>query len=160
MRVRPENDDSMVTTRHRFSDLDNVMDEVHSLFEHWEEDGLFEPLFDRDKIQLIRLAVHEWMANLVQHADFSDRTPEIILDLHPNGERVRCVIEDNSEGFDLDVKLLDRMNGLDKYPERGMGLLMLNAATEFLDYRRGTNGHHRLEFSVSADDNPWLSIPF
>lgn len=150
----------MVATRQTFNNLGRVMDDVHELFGQWAEEGAFSPLFDEDKVLLMRLAVHEWLANLVQHADFGEQTPEIILDVQPNGKRVRCVIEDNSRGFDLDLHIERRRQALDAFPDRGMGLLMLQAATEYLDYRRGENGHHRLEFSVAADQDPWLTIPF
>ncbi len=150
----------MVATRHRFTDLARITDDAHDLFAQWAEEGAFSPLFDEDKVLLMRLAVHEWLANLVQHADFGDRKPEILLDVYPNGKRVRCVIEDNSRGFDLDLHMERRRQALDPFPDRGMGLLMLQAATEYLDYRRGDNGRHRLEFSVAADQDPWLTIPF
>jgi serine/threonine-protein kinase RsbW len=52
------------------------------------------------------------------------------------------------------------MENLEPFPERGMGLLMMNAATEYFEYFRSTVGLHRLEFSVSADLDPWLNIPF
>ena len=70
------------------------------------------------------------------------------------------MIQDNSDGFDLEEKIQERENGLRALPERGMGLLMLNAATESLNYQRADDGMHRLEFSVSADETPWLNIPF
>ena len=78
----------MKSTRQRFKDLERVIDEVHSLFAHWESAGIFSPTFDQDRVHLMKLAVHEWLANLVQHADFSGRDPEILLDLQPNGSRV------------------------------------------------------------------------
>jgi serine/threonine-protein kinase RsbW len=133
---------------------------VHALFDHWENSGIFSPAFDADKVQLMKLAVHEWLANLVQHADFKDRTPDIRLDIMPNGKRVRCVIEDNSEGFDISNRMDERREALSGGPERGMGLLILDAATEYMHYNRDDSGRCRLEFSVSADTDPWLNIPF
>lgn len=147
-------------TRQHFQDLERVIDEVHALFDHWESSGIFSPAFDADKVQLMKLAVHEWLANLVQHADFSGRTPDIRLDIMPNGKRVRCVIEDNSNGFDIVTRMDERRRALPGMPERGMGLLILDAATEYMHYHRDDAGRHRLEFSVSADKDPWLNIPF
>jgi len=147
-------------TPQHFRDLESVIEEAHALFDHWENSGIFSPAFDQDKVQLMKLAVHEWLANLVQHANFGDRAPEITLELTPNGTRVRCVIEDNSDGFDIQGHIEKRRNGLKSLPERGMGLLMLDAATEYMHYHRDDDGRHRLEFSVSADQNPWLNIPF
>ena len=62
--------------------------------------------------------------------------------------------------FDAAKHLRVRMEKLERLPERGMGLLMLNAATDSFEYSRSTSGLHRLEFSVSADVDPWLNIPF
>ena len=150
----------MEVTRQSFSRLDIVMDELHGLFDAWEsEDALLSHL-DADTIQLFRLAVHEWVANLVQHADFAGREPELILDVIPNGRRVRCVIEDNSEGFPFPDQIDVQRELLTPFRERGMGLLMLNAATEYFEYSQTEAGRRRLEFTVSADSDSCLNIPF
>lgn len=145
---------------HRFSDPDTLIDRVHALFEEWELDGTFEAQFDAITLQRLKLAVHEWLANLLQHADFSDRVPTVELRLRADGQYVHCAIEDNSEGFDLDGHLSARREVLDAFPERGMGLLMIKSCTENLVYRALGPALHRLEFSVSADQDPWLNIPF
>jgi serine/threonine-protein kinase RsbW len=150
----------MEITRQSFTELNVVIDDLHDAFAVWEANGAFSPHLDPETIQLMKLAVHEWVANLVQHADFLDREPNIILDVYPNGRSVRCVIQDNSKGFDAAKQLKKRMENLEPYPERGMGLLMLNAATEYFKYQRAENGLHRLEFSVSSDLDPWLNLPF
>ena len=150
----------MVVTSQRFTRLDDMIDELHSLFDQWISEGVFSPDLDADTVQLLRLAVHEWIANLIQHADFEGNKPEVILDVYPNGRRVKCVIQDNSAGFDAAKHLKLRMENLEPFPERGMGLLMMNAATEYFEYFRSSVGLHRLEFSVSADLDPWLNIPF
>ena len=150
----------MVVTGQRFTKLDIMIDELHELFDQWISDGVFSSDLDADTVQLLRLAVHEWIANLIQHADFQGNQPEVILDIYPNGRRVKCVIQDNSAGFDAAKHLKLRMENLEPFPERGMGLLMLNAVTEYFEYFRSPVGLHRLEFSVSADFYPWLNIPF
>ncbi|MFT5142101.1 MAG: serine/threonine-protein kinase RsbW [Rhodothermales bacterium] len=150
----------MNSTRQHFGDLERIIDEVHVLFDHWGNSGIFSPAFDEDKVMLMKLAVHEWLANLVQHAHFGGRTPEIRMDIKPNGKRVRCVIVDNSDGFDLGDHLQEKRDSLPTLPERGMGLLILDAATEYMHYHRDGESCHRLEFSVSADQDPWLNIPF
>lgn len=150
----------MEVTRQTFNRLDAVIDELHSLFEAWErEDALLSHL-DPDTIQLFRLAVHEWVANLVQHADFGERAPDIVMDVIPNGRRVRCVIEDNSEGFPFPEQIDVQRNALTPFPERGMGLLMLNAATEYFEYSQTEDGRRRLEFTVSGDSDSCLDLPF
>lgn len=150
----------MVVTSQRFTKLDNMIDELHDLFDQWMAEGVFPPDLDTNTVLLLRLAVHEWVANLVQHADFEGHEPEVIVDVYPNGRRVKCVIQDNSAGFDAAKHLKLRMDNLERLPERGMGLLMLNAASEYFEYFRSTSGLHRLEFSVTADLDPWLNIPF
>lgn len=150
----------MESTRQSFTRIEGVIDDLHSLFESWEKEGALLSHLDEDTIQLFRLAVHEWVANLVQHAGFDDRIPEVTLDVIPNGRRVRCVIEDNSNGFPLDERLEAQRLALKPFPERGMGLLMLNAATEYFEYSESDNGKQRLEFTVSSDSDPCLNIPF
>ena len=150
----------MEVTRQQFQQLDAVIDELHGLFELWErEDALLSHL-DPDTIQLFRLAVHEWVANLVQHADFGGRQPEIVMDVIPNGRRVRCIIEDNSEGFPFPEQIDVQRSALTPFPERGMGLLMLNAATEYFEYSQTREGRRRLEFTVSGEADSCLDIPF
>lgn len=150
----------MDTATHRFRDLNMIVDRVHHLFEKWrEEHGSSSPLTE-DAIHTLRLAIHEWVANLVQHAEFRDAEPEISINLYPSDKKVFCTIEDNSTGFDLDTCLRVREATLEAFPERGMGLLMLEACTENLSYEQTEDGRFRLNFSVSADQDPWLHIPF
>ncbi len=150
----------MEITRQSFTRLEIVIDELHGMFEEWEREGALLSHLDPDTIQLFRLAVHEWVANLVQHADFAERNPIVVMDVIPNGRRVRCVIEDNSDGFAFPEQIDVQRNALTPFPERGMGLLMLNAATEYFEYSLTEQGHRRLEFTVSADSDKWLNIPF
>jgi hypothetical protein len=49
---------------------------------------------------------------------------------------------------------------LKPFPERGMGLLMLKAVTEYFEYSESPEGRKRLEFTVSSDSDPCLNIPF
>ena len=150
----------MEVTRQCFEELDGVIDDLHKTLDRWESNGAFSSELDAETVQLVRLAIHEWVANLVQHADFGAANPEIILDVYPNGRSVKCVIQDNSLGFDAAKHLQIRRDKLEPLPERGMGLLMLDAATDYFEYLRSENGHHKLEFTVSADMDPWLNIPF
>ncbi len=150
----------MDTVQHRFTDLDVVVDHLHNLFDQWTANGFFPSLLEPEMIHRVRLAVHEWIANLVQHGDFQDRVPEIRINVQPNGQSIYCVIEDNSDGFDLNMNLQIREAMIERLPDRGMGLLMLRACTKNLTYRRTKAGFFRLSFTVSADQEPWLQIPF
>lgn len=145
---------------HRFSDPDSLIDRVHALFKNWEADQALPCWLDEKTMHRLKLAVHEWLANLVQHADFRKRSPEISIAIRPAYKGVECIIEDNSEGFDLDGHLMSGKEVLDAFPERGMGLLMIKACTEHLAYTDLDDSRHRLTFVVSSEQDPWLNIPF
>lgn len=145
---------------HRFSDLDTVIDRVHALFSVWEEDAATNANLDVQALCRVKLATHEWLANLIQHATFDPRCPEISLQLQIEADRIDCVIEDNSDGFDLEEQLLQRSGTIEPYPERGMGLLMLNACTDELVYQPVDSETNRLTFTITVHKDPWLEIPF
>ncbi len=150
----------MCPTKYTFDQLGTLIDRVHGIFEHWMLNGNRPKDVGEDLVWRTQLAVHEWLANLIQHADFSNRDPRITLELSPCGESIACVIEDNSQGFDLDGKLLSRQEILDAFPDRGMGLLMLKSCTVNLSYQQIPGDRHRLEFVVTTEPDPWLHIPF
>jgi serine/threonine-protein kinase RsbW len=145
---------------HRFSDSDSLIDRVHSIFDEWERNQSLPSWLDERTMHLLKLAIHEWLANLVQHADFCGRRPDISITVHPHTEGVHCAIEDNSDGFDLNGRLTARPDVMDAFPDRGMGLLMIKACTSRLSYHELSNSRHRLEFTVASDHDPWLNIPF
>lgn len=152
----------------QFKDLGTVVEDLHGVFERWENSEAFLPPLDIFTREVMKLAIHEWVANLVQHADFSDRAPLIQLQIQANGKSVRCEIEDNSRGFDFDLQIAhqrDKVIETTVPPDRGRGLLMMIACTENLRYHQpslptSADGHHRLEFSISASKKPWIDIPF
>jgi len=150
----------MESVKQRFCELGTLIDGVHSVFDRLRSDGVDFTTLDEDTFHRAKLAAHEWAANIVQHASFGDRTPAIDIDVWPNGSKIECVFEDNSDGFDLDAVLEQRSNGLCALPERGMGLLMLAACTSELSYEKTEEGVFRLRFSVHSEDDPWLIIPF
>lgn len=145
---------------HRFSDPDTLIDRVHSVFEEWEQTDSLPDWLDKDTAHRLKLAIHEWLANLVQHADFRDRRPDISISVRSGDHGIECVIDDNSEGFDLNGHLTARPGVIDAFPERGMGLLMIKACSEHLSYEELDDARHRLKFIVSSDRDPWLNIPF
>ncbi len=149
----------MESVKQRFTDLNTIIDGVHSLFDQFQMSGLH-PSLDEDAVLQAKLAVHEWTANLVQHADFEGRIPWVVVDIWTEGDRIECVIEDNSNGFDLERGLVERANGLSSIPERGMGLLMLKACTSRLEYTKTEDRTYRLEFTVNGGQDPCLDIPF
>lgn len=145
---------------HRFSDPDTLIDRVHAVFASLERENALPRWLDERTMHRLKLAIHEWLANLVQHANFNERRPDISITVKPGSGGVECVIEDNSEGFDLNGHLDANKDILDAFPERGMGLLMIKACTEDLSYSDLGDTRHRLKFVVSSEQDPWLNIPF
>lgn len=135
-----------------FHGLDAVVDEVHALFASWAEQGTLDDTLNDDGLYVLQLAVHEWIANIVQHAAFGGRVPVIAVTLAQDGDGLRCVIEDNSDGFDFE-RQIGHQQALAAAPEpgeRGRGLLMLIACTEDLSYEQEASGRQRLGFVVRS----------
>lgn len=145
---------------HQFANLDTLIDAVHDLLSSWRaDDNVFSSL-DEQVVYQFEVAVHEWMANLVQHARFRNGSAVVQLRVWPDGDGVRCLIEDNSEGFDMDAHLKHDPAYFSTFPERGMGLLMLKMSTQDLCYQRLVNGRNKLSFFVSAASNSWPNIRY
>ncbi len=126
----------MTAIQKRFDGHETIIDEIHRLFGELERDPAAIAL-DLFSLQVLKLAIHEWVANLVQHADFAGEEPCIELVLIPEGEQLRCVIDDNSVGFDFAHQVARQQYLLDIAPEppdRGRGLLMMVACTHKLSY--------------------------
>lgn len=149
----------MTFVKHCFSDLDEMIDRVHALFEPWQADNAL-PGVGEDTLYRTELALHEWLANLVQHADFKSREPSVTIEIWPDGDRVICTVEDNSDGFDFLEHLSMRRAFLEAFPERGMGLLMLQACATDLSYEQVGPHQYRLKFAVVDGEDPSLDIPF
>lgn len=150
-------------------DLASAPDEVAALFDRWAAEHALTPPLDADGFELLKLTVHEWVANLVQHAAFPAGAPLIRLALAPNGAGVRCQIEDNSAGFDLERQLAAQRARLAATPqaERGRGLLIVRACARDLCYHPipaqpgdPAGPRHRLTFWIPASRDAWPDIPF
>lgn len=136
----------------RFRDLGTVTEEIHALFARWASEGTFADTLDESGLYVAQLAVHEWMANLVQHATFGGQEAEIALTLRAEAGGLHVEIEDNSDGFDFEgqVERQARLVAQPEPSERGRGLLMLLACAEALRYEPTGPGHHRLAFVVPS----------
>lgn len=141
----------MNSETHRFTDLDALIDQVHQLFLRWEQEQTFAPVIGQDTLCQLKLAVHEWVANLIQHASFHQDPPEVTITVRADEAQVECAIQDNSEGFDLGAHLGTSLKVFETFPERGMGLLILKSCVEDLSYTQNDHGYNRLDFSVSGD---------
>jgi serine/threonine-protein kinase RsbW len=146
---------------YHFNRLDHAIDEVHALFDAWAENGDLDASLDEDGASVLRLAVHEWIANLVQHAAFPGG-PEITLEIQPEAQTVQCSIEDSSVGFDFAGQVEQQHAILDAPApsERGRGLLMLITCTEALAFQPATPGvRQRIAFRVRTGTGAALFEP-
>ncbi len=164
----------MTSVQFQFSDLDTVIAEVHPLLEAWHREAALASLEDV-RLHRMKLVVHEWLANLVQHADFGGRAPRIELALVLEDDDVRCVIEDNSNGFDFGRQLAEQRAKLEAeaFAERGRGLLIMLDGTDDLRYfplpttaagsdapsEASAEPRQRLEFWISVTPTPCLDTP-
>lgn len=136
--------------RYRYSDLDRVVDDVHATFDAWAAQDAFRSVLGDSGLDVLRLAVHEWVANLVQHASFPG-TAEIRMEVTVRSDAVRCVVEDTSAGFDFadQVERQQLVLNAATPSERGRGLLMLVMCAEDLDFRPAAPGvDQRIAFAL------------
>lgn len=133
-----------------FTDFDRTVDRLHAICDAWSAEGAYSDVLGADGLHVLRLTLHEWIANLVQHAAFPDER-EIVLTIGVDGDALRCVVEDTSAGFDF-AGQLERQQALLSAPapsERGRGLLMLVTCAEELEYRRAAPGvRQRIAFAL------------
>ena len=145
---------------HYFRNLDTIIDDVHQLFDALEKQLDDSGTLPIETLHTAKMAIHEWVANIVQHSEFDNGAPEIGVCLSQRGERLFCMVEDNSAGFDL-AGYLDSHEGITTVlPDRGMGLLLLKACSEELCYRTLPNGKNQLEFYITDNEDSFLEIPF
>ena len=157
----------MTTVRSQLTNLDTAIAEVHPLLEAWSREIARELPVEETPLYRMRLAVHEWVANLIQHADWGGRQPRIELRLSLDEHEVHGVIEDNSAGFDFGRQLEQQRAKLDaeRLAERGRGLLIMLDGTDNLRYfplpAAPPTGEprQRLEFWISVTPQPCLNIP-
>ncbi|WP_263786479.1 ATP-binding protein [Salinibacter grassmerensis] len=143
----------------KYTDLDRAIDEVRTLSDDWpasQQDGTI----DDETLHCTCLVLHEWIANLHQHACFQNSAPMIEIRLTCDAQQVTCSVLDNSDGFDLDSYLPADDEDPEAFPERGMGLRIIKACTGKLAYSPTEDGLHRFEFLIPSDHDPWLNTLF
>lgn len=138
-----------------FSDLETLVDRGHSFLEEIQR-GPYS--LENTSLAHARLVIHEWLANLVQYADFRGRVPLVTVRVEFEPSRIRYIIEDNSAGFDFYYRMRLQHQTLGPLPNRGMGLMMIAACTDEMLYRRLGTDRHRLEFTVPADQEPVVPV--
>ena len=134
-----------------FSDLHTAVERVQA---HLQQEIEARTNEEVAALCCLQLAVHEWMGNLVRHAQFGERFPEVHVRVWQQDGQLRCAIEDNSEGFDLDeqLKMQERETPIHALPEGGMGLRLLQSSTERAEYGPVSEQQNRLDLSVSLDE--------
>ena len=143
-----------------YTDLDHALDEVREILDEWRTEQAEDAIPNDETVRYTQLVLHEWLANLLQHADFHGRPPLVKIHLSTENRHVTCTVLDNSEGFDLAERLPSKKETMDDLPERGMGLRIINACTDRLSYTSTESGRYRFEFFIPADHDPWLSMLF
>lgn len=149
----------METFTKTYTDLDRAIDEVRSLSDEWPaawQDGTM----DNETLHCTCLVLHEWIANLHQHAQFQKSIPMVEIRLTCEADRVACSVLDNSDGFDLESYLPAEDEDLEAFPERGMGLRIIKTCTDELSYTLTDDGLHRFDFIIPSDHDPWLNTLF
>ncbi len=127
--------------------LHRVIDCLQERFASWATQDA--PGVDADVLCRAHLAAHEWLADLIQHADFKDRIPQIAFSVWTDGDRLRCLIVDNSEGLDhVDGSPGDLMSDCETLPEQVIRWLFIRACTDQVTYRPFGNQGYCLEFSI------------
>lgn len=146
----PSGDDDVRRETLYLGSLDKIIDRLQELFDQWERQGIFPAIVQMDMLHRARLAAHEWIAHLVQHANFQDRMPQIALSVWVEGEKLCCLITDNSSGFKLEAYPSHAPDTFyEVMPERGMCWLLIEACTERRAYRPLGNQGFELEFSIA-----------
>lgn len=142
-----------------FSDLHAAVEGVHAHFQGRTGQAVSETA---EALHRLRLAVHEWMANLVRHGRFGERQPEVRVRIWRREGRLLCTIEDNAQGFDVAAYLEEQpalAARVRELPESGggLGLLLLQASTERMAYDTAIGGqagpHNRLRLAVHPREN-------
>lgn len=147
----------MDTYTRRFNDMHHAVQSVHGMFKEWDDDpGDGSPtLFQEHPVLLhrARLALHEWLANLSQHANFRGRRPSILITITSCNRTFTCSVRDNSAGFDLAGHRPDHEDIFAMHPERGMGLEMIRHCTTKRNYETIDAGFNLFTFTISATEH-------
>lgn len=143
----------------RYGDLEAAIDGTHALFDRWIAETSH-PLPTPNTLHYARLALHEWIANLIQHADFKERDPEITIRVQTNERHVHCRVTDNSSGFEMEDQLRAQIENGHPFPERTMGLRIIDACTEDLSYDCTAAGKYQISFTISKNHLPCLNNLF
>ncbi len=149
----------MKTFTKKYTDLDCAIDEMRSFSDEWPA-ALRNGSLDDETIHCTCLVLHEWIANLHQHAQFRDAPPAVKIRLSNQDRHLSCSVTDNSEGFQIHAHLPSEDDDFESLPERGMGLRMIKSCVDDFSYTATEDGRHCFEFIIPFDHDPWLNTLF
>lgn len=118
-----------------YADPYTAIDDLHAFFQEQLQRCRAEGA--QEALCRLQLAVHEWVANLARHGQFKEQEPQVQVRLWQALGNWHCKIFDNSERFAFDAQLERQARALEAspvLPEGGMGLLLIGASTEFVNY--------------------------
>lgn len=139
-----------------FTDADSVIEDLHaSVDEFFDPSHPLQVAQEEDTVHQLKLALHEWVANLAQHAQFPQGF-SVTLDVESDLDAacLNVKVFDTSTGFDLKAQLITRYKALQPLPLRGMGLLMVESLTEELTYVELPDGRYCLSFLMRFGASP------
>ena len=142
---------------------EEAIDQLHKELDLWQEHPSFKQIASTNLFPRLQLAIHEWIANLVQHASFPTENKEAIITLtFTSPKQVSVEIKDFSNGFDFinQIETQRERRQEDYFLERGFGLLFLETLVDKVDYKRAKEGINYLTFQLSTDNDACLNFPF
>lgn len=145
----------MADLEHEFSSLASSVEELHQVLDQWSRTKYLGGSMSTEVKVRTRLIVHEWIANLVQHATFNGQNPRVCLEINVHSdERIEVAIADNSAGFSVGNKseLAQKLDSDELPQERGLGLPLIVACTRGLRYDCPKNKMNRLKFELIEGD--------
>lgn len=130
----------------RPTDAAHCIRKLHASMEGWG---------DSDGWHLLRLALHEWTANMLQHATFGPRRPRLTISVKETGRRIEAIVEDNSDGFEFHAVPKAQFQEL---PDRGMGVTLVRMCSNQVEYDRQP-GKNTLFFTIPLRAEQLSLIP-
>lgn len=150
----------MIRVKRRYTCLDEAIDDMRALLCTSDESPLPDVSLSDEILEYVRIVIHEWVVNLIQHAEFRGATPTVEMEFQFENRHVSCVVKDNSEGFDLEHQLSVQQQTPPPFPERGMGLRIIHACTREMSYRSGADGWQHFSCIIPARSQPWVDTLF
>lgn len=140
----------MAQLHHVFSSLEEGIEELHKVLDQWMEQSEIRQALGVEGSRYMRTVTHEWIANLIRHAEFESADPEVRLSVIAMDGSLRIEIRDNSNGFDLDYEKEQRKGVLDRSlpPDRQLGIPLMMECADDLQYQQDEDGLYVAVFVI------------